>query len=299
MKSVSKDPRGFTLVEVLVAAGLMGVLALVLATAVEQGFLGFKSVDNRQSMASQLQDLRMKLGKQNICTGNLKGKVLGLNTPIAIHQLNHYDPAQQMTGEVLFSLAQELAKVTGPSVTRLELVPKTKVSKTFYIAEVQIDYQIKGKAIGPDLMTRSFALAVSVDSSDNKIVHCGAMDETVISEDRICSVSSGGRNYFDPVSGTCKSRYKDQCFMGSGSSASCPAGWTIAPAGSQDCAQTSDSLTLSGIREYTDGGTDAYRPPPPYRFRQTAVSSGTCAWAKDQDYSTWTCGVRCEQLVYF
>lgn len=299
MKPVCNNPRGFTLIEVLVAAGLLGVLVLVLSSALQQGFLGFKSVDNRQSMASQFAEMRMKLGKRNICTGNLKDKVVNLGNEMILNRLDNFDISLNPTGEILFDQTVENTKDIGIVVAKLTLTPKTKLSKNFLIGEVRIHYQSKGKSLGPDQMSRTFSLALSVNDADNKIVNCGALDETVVAEDRICSVASNGRNYFDPVSGTCKSRYVDQCFMGSGSSASCPSGWTIAPAISQTCASTGSDSFSPVNRSYTDGAVIPFTPPP-YRFVPSASgNSGTCAWAADQDYSGWTCGVRCEQLVYF
>jgi prepilin-type N-terminal cleavage/methylation domain-containing protein len=288
--------RGFSLVEIMVTAALVGILSLALVAAIEYGFLGAKNIDNRQSISSEASEMRQMLWTESICTGNFKTKIAAPNKEISVNQLDYFDKNGVLQPSMRIFDKNNQNKMPGIEILRFALVPKSRITDTIYAAQVEIDFHIKSKTAGPDTLTRTFPVALTIDPSNQQIVRCGSMDENTGAEEQVCAISSGGRDYYDPITKTCKSKMQGQCFMGTTGSdtATCGYGYTVAT-DNQNCAQGTDVFNKLP-RNYRNGATQQAAPPP-YLFIKSNNTSGTCNWAADLDPTGWTCGVRCERMA--
>ena len=63
------------------------------------------------------------------------------------------------------------------SLKKISILPRTQLSKTALLGDVQLEFDIKGEALGSQSLVRKFPLSLRIDSLTGNIQQCGAIDD--------------------------------------------------------------------------------------------------------------------------
>lgn len=297
--------RGFTLIELTLMVGIFGLLTMGIMALLQNGITSASTIERNSNVADSVNELRRILGKSSVCTPNFKDKIMAeIGQPgLQIDGLHLYDPAG-VKGEPIV-----MANVAKGSIIPKEISLKIRqrINSFSAVADLTFKYQGAKEVWGKFEVERRVPLFVSTVANSNKIIACSDLSEDgPVLYEKICDVSGNGRDYFNPSTGKCESRFETKCQgQGSFESASCEVGWNLvpnqygeqcnvrAPAGYDDTAGKSMRVT----RTYSRGRIQMSNPPAAYC--EPTGQTVDCFYASGVNAAGFTCEACCEKQVVF
>lgn len=168
------NQRGFSLISVMMASALVGVLASGIMSLSTNIFAIAESSENVRQMGDELYYLHASLADENTCTANLRLLKVdgGSETPIAMQTPLRYSasPDSQVLGEHPIMPSQ-----AGTGATRLKIKNMTlrRHPGSPNIAVMRIDFETRSDTLGGRLRHREIPLNIAVDG-DSRITRCAA-----------------------------------------------------------------------------------------------------------------------------
>ncbi len=190
--------RGFSLIEIMIAAGLMGVMSLGMVSLYKMGYSGVKSVSTNDEARSITGDIASLLTSSSACLNTFGGgnPVTGFANLTAIKNTlnaNVFQTSGACSSCVYGNRSVKLNSITvGGSGTdaKTNLARYTSTSATTGIALVILDWRRVGDQMGANSVPRFFTLNVTVNGSNN-ITGCSA----IAGPTTTASSGSGTGNY--------------------------------------------------------------------------------------------------------
>lgn len=163
-----KNNRGFSLVEIVIAAGILGFVTLATTTLMTMIAQTGGKARFENDVVNDLDRLRALLNKEHICTANLKGKSL---TPILSNPFKIVEVKKDASGNYIKD-TKNLSDLDAD--VRLQLDPSSK------LAILKFKFESKTKITGPNEVYRDMFLYANVDAS-NKITDCSVVGKIKLS----------------------------------------------------------------------------------------------------------------------
>jgi prepilin-type N-terminal cleavage/methylation domain-containing protein len=301
---VMRNQKGMTLIEIVVTLGVASIVLGVLGSFAVST-MGMFDHSAKVLMAGEaFEDIRATMTAKAQCTANLAGKSFSATDPagLVLQQIGNFDAA----GTVVSTSAVVDKDYRGLKVTGLALKPVAQVGTNLIIGNLEISFKkSSGLKSGFSDIVRVLPLFVRLNAG--KITECwskvekpGVLD-VAAATGTICSASSGGStNTYDPVTGTCKVG-NSQWIKGSLTSASCPAGMTVAPnpgaystcKGDVDGQVFQDPVAQVPVQLQNGMNIPSSRPALLQDYKNGAC---VCTWAQDLPASSLvgaTCDILC------
>ncbi len=169
-----RNSRGESLVMVLVTVGIIGVIALVMASLLDNLLKGQNTLRSLGSVESAVTEAKLNLKQQRFCQKNLEKIVLKsdvVGTPIA--KLRRLDSKGLLTPDVMMEVG---GNVGGAIISDMALANVTQPGsdKAYYIANLIIKFRMGESTIGAkDLRPQTIPLQIIADKA-GAIVTCSA-----------------------------------------------------------------------------------------------------------------------------
>ncbi len=214
---------GFSLIEITVALGILGVLVLVVANFSTTAMGFFSSMNKTSSIADLMEEMRFTMAAPNACTKNFGGRPLSMAVPLTLNSVSNYSSKlDALTGEFLTSGKE----TNGLKVESIRMVPQLQLTDTVIVSNLQVEFSKTGEGAGPKTITRKIPIFSKIRAG--VIDKCWIKQEYAsIEYNQMCTASTGGAlNYYDPATGAC-TLASGQWFTGTSTSASCPPGASL------------------------------------------------------------------------
>ncbi len=295
---------GFSLIEVTVTLGILGVLVLVVANFSTTAMGFFSNMNKTASIADSMEEMRFTLASANACTKNFGGRPLSMAAPLNLPSVSNYSSKlDALTGEFLTSGKE----MNGLKVESIRLVPQLQLTDTVIVSHLQVEFSKTGEGPGAKIVNRKIPIFAKI--------RAGVIDKCWIKQDyasleynQMCTSATGGAlNYYNPATGEC-TLASGQWFMGSPTSASCPAGGSL-PKGVAAGDLTAHNCKIvepsGGIVDpitgtpttYSDGSTRPEKRAYSITSANPATNSCECAYGVEISASD-VAGSKCAILCY-
>lgn len=219
---------GYSLIEVLVAVGILGIVMVGLTSILVQSTSSMGKVNALADAASQVSLLKASLEDPVACRLNFGGKIPPIANTTIKYKLNDTTlgdpvipfstvPPTTLKNNQAFSVANILAPgmvlgTSGNQILRL---------KSDFVTKAEDSFQAKS--------VLDFPIFAKIDSATGAIKECSSgslfYDGGDLNE-KICDLASTDTNelIFDPITGTCVPMLEMRCVAGGPTSASCGVG---------------------------------------------------------------------------
>ena len=176
MKQLMRN--GFTLIEVLVALGILTIGVLVTLSATSIGIKSQKNFESLVEADSVMSIVQLIIGNSESCTLNFKDKVLDTSLMSPSPQTNSDFGAASLKislprGAIV---AQQGMSIGMSQIDSMSLVLDGKVGNT-YFAKLTLSFvkklETQAKSVGASQRTRTIPVAFFVDSGTGKVKQCG------------------------------------------------------------------------------------------------------------------------------
>jgi prepilin-type N-terminal cleavage/methylation domain-containing protein len=294
--------RGFTLVEVLIAAGI----GLVVLLAISQMFVvhatTMSNAEKAFSAADALNEMRNMLASPNRCTGNMIGLPFGMGRDAATNDLSEIEPGLPLRKKPNGEVFKVGTPYGGIGIKSMKMSALQLVKPSFFASEFTVTFQTTAPKSTNDTSGEiERKIAMMVQTENGSILKCWAKDAAgMASMNKACEGVSGGvLNWYDEQLDEC-SIANTKWVPGNVNSASCPPGSRVRtgadtmndckilpPAGFVDPI-TSVDFTL------TDGSISQNRRAPFMATLIAPTNSCMCDHAVDIGSTAgFQCQVRC------
>lgn len=307
--------RGFSLIELMVVVGIFSILAFGILTLLQNGLTSSATVERNANVAEDVNEIRRILAKSAVCTPNFTGKIVpvggDLVPDLPITVLNYYN---QTTGAIEGKLAEVNIPKAGLVITSMGIKMRQRITDHSAVVNLNIRYKGTKDSWGTFDIRRTIPLFVTTGVGNDTIISCSDLGEDGPTlYEKICAIASENRDYYNPGTSKCESRFEQRC-MGSGDSqvASCVTGWTvinnkwltelipeqcvsIPPAGFVDTEADAKSVTAG----YSKGKSQKSYPSAAFCDADAATGSAECYYRDGIPPTGWQCQVCCERQVIF
>ena len=214
--------RGFTVVELVVTAGVLGPLLLVVWSILSSFQAQVIRANGMHFSESTLNEAYLAFRDKDTCKANFENVNLG--TLPQFNTLVMKTGVDQVTLVAKYANLIEKDKLVGPGgtkISRIQLLnPKPmgtsfkfklgagSVDRIYYTSDLEIEMQIPNGKGALNTVTRKIPLSFLVNVSDNKVVNCGDIHDSL--SDRFCSSLEGGATYPNCVNPTFYGRAKTE-----------------------------------------------------------------------------------------
>ncbi len=304
-----RGKSGFSLIELMAVVAVFSILTFGILSMLQSGMKSSATVERGAAVAENYDFVRRLMGKTEICTPNIRGKTLPPpDAPfLALPGLNYYSSG--VMGDPFLEL-----NVASQGVVPVSVGIRMRQALTAHsaVADLKIAYRGAKDAWGNFEIERTIPIFVSTVAGTNEVVECSDLGEDGAPlYEKICDVSSKGRDYYDPNLGECKSRFEQKCAGQSHAmTATCDSGWqpigdeflnsvmpsqcrAVPPGGFSDPIDA--ALIVTG--KYTGGKIVTVYPPA--HICETTGTSTTCLYREGIAPAGWTCEICCERQVVF
>ncbi len=207
------NSKGFSLVEVMLAVGLLGIVSLGTSAAFQyttNSEINVRAISDFNSMFSETQ---IAIADFKSCTGNLKTKKLpNLGEQPKEITISNLDANGVPTTDLVKAGTIYSNMLTVTSVT---IESKSRLTPTKSLAEIKISGLKNGEAMGSKEMSQTIPIMTYVDG-DNNITSCygnNATGDVIGTQEQFCEIQQGSDFFFNPDTQKCESRLtkKQQC----------------------------------------------------------------------------------------
>lgn len=175
-----KDQQGFSLIQAMIAVGILAVIGLAMTNLVVSVFSRQVVIEKRSATSANTELLKIALAKPDICRENLQSFTINLNSPestkdFEIENVFGLDENGGLNGKPLFSVhegGRDLRAVRLSNIRRL-----CPVSREF-VAEVQLM-----TSIGSQERVQIFTIYLVTDTS-GRVSRCSTVANNVA--DALC-----------------------------------------------------------------------------------------------------------------
>ena len=309
----SHNTKGFSIVELVVALGLFGIVASLMASQFSNLMKTAAKAERRQqvNVAANMIDRLLTTGES--CTKSLEGLALDTNadpnnrnrgTKVSDLYYAVQNPALPGTFKKAGQPSFTVNTPVGQNITLEEI--KIQVSQQIvsgnspqFLAELQ--YKVKDDVDGQSFRITPTTVALTTNSS-NVITHCAtSLVGGNVAKEKLCDISSDGLKIYNPRTGECIDRYPRKWVVGDHRTAKCPGGHRryVSSNTSDFCGVAlpsgfSDNYP-SMSRNY-EGGRVGTASPNVALFDHSVDNSCTCIYASDVNNSAFRCKVACMDL---
>lgn len=299
---VSKS--GMSLVEVLVAVGLISVIALGVASALNVGLKGQKGVDNLNQASDFANEVEQYLNQQSVCTLNMQSHFAGPVTEGFNFTFDVIRPVVTGGGGVmtLDTTSNPLVQIPHPTfgvrlgiqADAMEFHVDRQISNRFFIGKVRMRLRAIQQGAGSEVMIREFPIGIGVVGGN--FASCGGLkgDDSRTINTKICEISTGGDSFYDGTQ--CQSKFEYQNFGGTIDSVTCPAGWTVATSPNDFC-QIMSTIGPANPPVVSRKGVPLAQP-----FASSAViipATNSCECDVAAVVTGGVCTLRCKRQIHF
>lgn len=214
---------GFSLIEITVALGILGVLVLVVANFSTTAMGFFSNINKTASIADLMEEMRFTMAAPNACTKNFGGRPLSMAVPLTLNSVSNYSSKlDALTGDFITSGKE----TNGLKVESIRLIPQLQLTDTVIVSNLQVEFSKTGEGAGSKTATRK--IPIFAKTRAGVIDKCWIKQEYASLEyNQMCTAATGGAlNAYDPATGAC-TLASGQWFEGTSTSASCPPGASL------------------------------------------------------------------------
>lgn len=308
------NSNGLTMIEVVVAMGMLGALMFVLMSTINLGLRGVGAIESMQNTSSLNYILKKALGQPTTCKANLGGMKLSIDDPAGISLKGLYYPKpgdleKPDKSKPIIHIKEVEAKKDSDqklNIKSISVKPVANLSTNTMVADFVVELESGRDLLGPSERVRSFPMYVSVDD-DGKILGCSDLvEQGPALDDRVCDVSSEGRMYFNAETGKCESRFEMKWFTGDQTLATCPGEYTRVPEEVMGFRMTVCGIhTPPGFKDksgaldqfkrtYGNGRKEKFRARVGLAW-PNSDGSCSCTFAVDVDTTGMACKIHCEK----
>lgn len=163
---ITSSEKGFGLVQVLVSASLIGILALISAEMLQNQMKGQTTIKTRQDVQLSTQALYGVLTHAQLCTCNLRGRGLNLSAPTNINKFSIYDSSCGAE-QNLVTVGQPLAGST-VSVRTMQLYEPVLIAPNQYSVKFLVGFDVpQGQLSMKDLKYNNLILKMNGSAIDS------------------------------------------------------------------------------------------------------------------------------------
>ncbi|MGE4131029.1 MAG: hypothetical protein AB7F86_05290 [Bdellovibrionales bacterium] len=194
-----KGQSGESLIMVLMAVGIAGVLVLGILSYVNSLQRQVKSVEARTEALELLAEVKSILALTNACRLNFQGQTLPeIGEPLKVPRLQFANPAgDALTSRDIVAVDQKLPH--GSIIRSIGLVPTVEViAGSAFVGKLEILLETKGAFV--PAIKRSASIAISTDAT-NRVVDC-----------RVDASMNGSSSSLR----SCRGAPEEYCWFGSG-----------------------------------------------------------------------------------
>jgi hypothetical protein len=189
MKLLNKN--GFSMVQIMMAAGMMGILSLGMMKMMETQTKSAKSIKSSVEVQAFYNEARAYLGKSSYCTANFKGEVMNEGDQFDLEELI------KPNGKVLY----KVGKIYGDRsfrISKIEVIDFEKDSEISGIMKLQFVLDKIGKSYGAKSYTKILKIDVALNDK-RELTSCATMGSL------LTGISgSEGSEQVDNIEGTIK-----------------------------------------------------------------------------------------------
>ena len=164
------------MVQIMMAAGMMGVLSLGLMKMMENQRLSHKSAKASSEALSFYQEIKGYLSKSSYCSKNFEGEVLNEGDKFEFEEI------LKPNGKVLFKVGDIIGD-RALKISKMEVINFEKDSETSGIMKVRFSLAKIGKSYGASSFLKIVKLDVSLDEK-SAVVSCatlGSLSQSAVS----------------------------------------------------------------------------------------------------------------------
>lgn len=174
--------RGFGLIEVLIAAGLLAGLGLAVSQLLSGTLRGTKNIQSKSDFESLVGSIKLVLGNNTLCASSLMN---GQNPPTVAHfdPVTAPAPADQLAavgrpGTIFAQIGQNYPtfRITRLELTEIDPAARTPdgPARTRYLANLRLDVNKTANSLVAPTLTHNFVLLLTADNATDRIVSCAA-----------------------------------------------------------------------------------------------------------------------------
>lgn len=289
---------GYSLIEVLVAVGILGIVMAGLAGILVQSTSSMSRVNALADASTQVNLLKASLEDPTTCRLNFGGKV----PPIANTTIKYKQSATTLGTPIIpFSTTPPTTLQNNQAAAVANLVSPGMVLGTSgnQILRLKIDFVAKAENSFQAKSVLDFPLFAKIDPATGTILECSSRslfyDGNALNE-KICDLASTATNklIYDPITGTCVSELEMKCTAGTATAATCaPGAVSFADPSWRTCSvQNFSGENLTYTRRFN--GVERILPMSPYICDPNPANfSVKCQLADDLDISKGTVCMAC------
>lgn len=219
---------GYSLIEVLVAVGILGVVMVGLTGILVQSTSSMGKVNALADASSQVNLLKASLEDPATCRLNFAGKPLPIPNTTVKYKLTDTtlgDPVIPFSTTPPTTLksnqAAAVSNVVAPGMVLGTSGNQILRLKTDFVTKVEDSFQAKS--------VLDFPLFAKIDPVTGFILECSSRSlfyDGVDLNEKICDLASTATNelIYDPITGTCVAQLEMKCTAGSATTATCAPG---------------------------------------------------------------------------
>lgn len=169
MKLLNRN--GFSMVQVMMAAGMMGVLSLGMMKMMETQKKSAKSIKAGVEVQAFYSELRAYMGKSTYCIANFEGEVLKEGDQFDLEEL------VKPNGKILYKVGNKYGDRSF-KIAKIEVTDFEKDSDTSGIMKLQFVLDKIGKSYGAKSYTKILKIDVLLDDK-GKLTSCATMGSLI------------------------------------------------------------------------------------------------------------------------
>jgi prepilin-type N-terminal cleavage/methylation domain-containing protein len=265
-----KGNGGFTLIEALISITVVSIAALGLVHWLQCLYQGFSTNLQNEGALAVAEAVDAALGEDAVhCSPNLKNVNLNLTSPAAtgLNSIAAYDDLGKFQYTVVkVGTKAEVeglgtnTEVAGLTTNSLNLAPLFQIDPTSLVGDLSLNFTKTG-VFGPVQIVRHIPVYLTMSGTQVSSCETAPIPSFII-KSRLCEIWSDGYSYYDSNKGDCSDIPGVRYFPGTGTTATCGAGYHFAAyakdpgANTLVCQTDGAPVGRSLVRSYTNGTTD-------------------------------------------